>query len=65
MPKVTTTFAMALRQGLSTFLHQRTVKKRKKITDQQHTIAVNGPDCHNHFVNQSYRFISRILMFRK
>ena len=37
---------------------------QKKFADRQHTIAVNGPGYHNHFVSQSYGFISRILIFR-
>jgi len=32
--------------------------------DRQHTIAMNGPGYHNHFVSQSYGFISRILICR-
>jgi len=40
-------------------------KRQKIFKDWQHTITMNGPDYHNHFVNQSYGFIPRILIFRK
>jgi len=37
---------------------------QKNFADRQHTIAMNGPGYHNHFVSQSCGFISRILIFR-
>jgi len=39
--------------------------RQNHFMDQQHTIAMNGPDYHNNFANQSHSFILRILIFRK
>ena len=60
-----TNYLKGLEQWFSTFLHQRTSKQGKNNLRTGNTIAMNGPDYHNIFVNQSYGFISRILIFRK
>ena len=51
-PKFLLCTQATLHQWFSTFLPQRTGKKRKKITDWHHTVAMNASDYHSYFVNQ-------------